>query len=160
MKRTVSKYIASRLVRRKTDFILTPFRSNKKAGGQHRDKASTCMKITDRITGLSAEGKDERYQIQNKRDAFNRLIDKMIAYYEKEEKQQRTQELCNLPKDRTYDFKAGLCTNHINGKSYDLNKILNGELEELIADMHSYREGVLLSSTTKQTVSSKEMLDM
>jgi peptide chain release factor 1 len=44
------------------------------AGGQHRDRAQTGVRIVHRKSGATGVGTDTRYQIQNKKKAFGRMV--------------------------------------------------------------------------------------
>jgi len=57
----------------KKDFRFDTFRSGGK-GGQNQNKRDTGVRITHLETGISAESREERSQLQNKKKAFQRLI--------------------------------------------------------------------------------------
>ena len=46
-------------------------------GGQHRNKSETAIRLVHLPSGVTAEGKDERSQTQNRRIALVRLRDKL-----------------------------------------------------------------------------------
>ena len=46
-------------------------------GGQHRNKSETAIRLVHLPSGVTAEGKDERSQTQNKRIALERLREKL-----------------------------------------------------------------------------------
>ena len=47
-------------------------------GGQKKQKTSSKIRITHKLTGISAESQDSRMQSQNKKIAFKRLADKLV----------------------------------------------------------------------------------
>jgi len=58
----------------KKDFILQPFKASG-AGGQHRNKVETAMRIIHKESGAVGQSSEERSQSQNKRIAFRRLVE-------------------------------------------------------------------------------------
>ena len=58
----------------KKDFTVQTFRAGGK-GGQNQNKRDTGVRIIHNETGISAEGRTERSQLQNKKLAFERLVD-------------------------------------------------------------------------------------
>ena len=46
-------------------------------GGQHRNKSETAIRLVHLPSGVTAEGKDERSQTQNRRIALERLREKL-----------------------------------------------------------------------------------
>lgn len=127
----VSPYIAERMKRSKDDFEVDTFRSGG-PGGQNQNKVNSGVRIKDKITGLAVESREERSQLQNKKIAWHRLIEKIIVYYRQEESKQKVVELSNQKTIRTY--KEGKVIDHRTGKVYPLNKIMNGELEQVVKD--------------------------
>lgn len=61
------------------------FRSGGK-GGQNQNKRDTGVRFIDKITGLSAESRDQRSQDQNRKTAFIKLAWEIIAHYQGEER--------------------------------------------------------------------------
>ena len=57
----------------KDDFDFQTFRSGGK-GGQHQNKKDTGVRIIHRESGAVGESREERSQTQNKKNAFNRLV--------------------------------------------------------------------------------------
>ena len=84
MRRKVSKYVLDNILRTKDDFGVDTFRAGGK-GGQNQNKVESGVRITDKITGLSSECREERDQLQNKAKAFEKLVEKMIKYYQEQE---------------------------------------------------------------------------
>jgi protein subunit release factor B len=58
----------------KNDFEVVFYRSGVGAGGQKLNKTSSACRITHRPSGAVGDSKTHRSQIQNKREAFHRLV--------------------------------------------------------------------------------------
>lgn len=59
----------------KKDFRVDTFRSGG-PGGQKQNKTSSGVRITHIETGISAESREERSQLQNRKKAFLRLVER------------------------------------------------------------------------------------
>lgn len=59
----------------KKDFEVEPFRASGN-GGQNRNKVMSCCRIYHRASGAIAEAKEQRDFHQNKKVAFQRLVEK------------------------------------------------------------------------------------
>ena len=58
----------------KDDFVWTYFRGSG-AGGQHRNKTSSAVRVVHPPSGARGECQEERSQLQNRRRALQRLVD-------------------------------------------------------------------------------------
>lgn len=113
------------LRRTKADFNVQFFKSSGK-GGQHRNKRETACRITDKVTGLSAEADEEKSQLQNKKAAFLRLIDKLIDHYQDKDRTEQDKNLGWDERIRTYNLAKKVAVDHrvpvhtaISGKTID-----------------------------------------
>lgn len=102
--------------------------------GSNQNATQSGVRLTDKITGLSAEGRNQRDQPQNRKAAFNRLVEKLVEYYRKEELEQVKRQ---APEGsiRTYNFKRNQVKDSRTGASYPLDEILNGELDRLLEEL-------------------------
>lgn len=110
------------------------------AGGQHINKTSSAIRATYKPTGLTVFCQSRRSQGQNKDEALRILASRLKA--EKEEKEaaasseNKSSKLGTRnrsEKIRTYNYSENRLTDHrINYKSNSLDKILQGDLEELL----------------------------
>lgn len=143
MKLKVSKYIADRIARKKSDFKVQATTSSS-PGGQHSNKVATAVRITDKITGLAVFCQEHKSQSQNKSAAFLRLAEKMIEYYRREEFEQIVQG--DHPSQqwvRSYKEKHNLVVDHrLEGRQFSYSRTLAGDLdgihEELLVKAVSY----------------------
>lgn len=124
MKRKVSQFVAQNISRTRDDFIVEYKRGSGK-GGQNRNVRDTAVKITDKITGLTADICDERSQKQNKDRAFAILVDRLIAHYTSLE----TREPVVNEEIRVYKEHLDTVKDHRTGVRQSFKKTLNGELD-------------------------------
>ena len=64
----------------KKDFKLEWF-SGQGAGGQRRNKVQACCRITHNDSGLTAIGTKHAHRVANQKDAFEKLANMVISYY-------------------------------------------------------------------------------
>lgn len=123
----------------KADLKTDTFRSSG-AGGQHVNKTESGVRFTHIPTGIVAESTDGRSQIKNREIAIQRLYQKI---YEAEKERHENQVAANRKslvgsgdrsgKIRTYNYPQNRVTDHrINLTLYSLEKILDGDLDEII----------------------------
>ncbi|MDX1685813.1 MAG: peptide chain release factor 1 [Saprospiraceae bacterium] len=124
---------------RKDELKVDTFRSSG-AGGQHVNKTESGVRFTHIPTGVVAESTDSRSQIKNREIALQRLYAKIAeAQREQAAAEQRAQRKSLVgsgdrsDKIRTYNYPQNRVTDHrINLTLYNLDKIMQGELEEII----------------------------
>ena len=110
------------------------------AGGQHVNKTDSAIRITHLPTGIVVECQDERSQHKNRSRAMALLKARLLAA--EQEKQQSAQAQSRKlqvgsgdrsERIRTYNFPQGRVTDHrINLTLYQLQKIMDGQLDELL----------------------------
>ena len=113
------------------------------AGGQHVNTTDSAVRITHLPTNIVAHCQDERSQHKNKEKAM-RLLKAKLA---EEKRKQAAQELSDLRSSqigsgdrseriRTYNFPQNRLTEHrIPLTKYNLNEIMEGDLEEITASL-------------------------
>lgn len=104
-------------------------------GGQHKNKTESCVVVIHNETGLKETCQETRSQLKNKQIALERLKKRIELISENEVNKiindMRNKILNNPIRIRTYNYKTGLAINHITGKKFPLDRILNGELNLL-----------------------------
>jgi peptide chain release factor 1 len=113
------------------------------AGGQSVQKNSTAVRITHHPTGMVVACQDERSQLQNKMRAMSILRARL---FEMEEQKKQAEEAATRrsqvgsgersEKIRTYNFPQNRVTDHrINLSSYNLNGVLDGDIDEFVDEL-------------------------
>jgi len=126
----------------KADLKVDTFRSSG-AGGQHVNKTESGVRFTHIPTGIVAESQDGRSQIKNREIALQRLYQKIASVerekYESEQAAHRKSLVGSgdrSDKIRTYNFPQNRVTDHrINLTLYNLDKIIEGQLDEVIESL-------------------------
>lgn len=110
------------------------------AGGQHVNKTDSAIRITHLPTGTVVECQDERSQHKNRARAMSllkaRIMDAELSKQQKQQAQTRRDLVGTGDRSeriRTYNFPQGRLTDHrINLTLYKLDKIMEGDLEEVV----------------------------
>ena len=113
------------------------------AGGQNVQKNATAVRITHLPTGMVVACQDERSQLQNKQRAMSILKARL---YEIEERKRQEEEAATRrsqigsgersEKIRTYNYPQSRVTDHrVNISSYNLNGVLDGNIDEFIEEL-------------------------
>lgn len=113
------------------------------AGGQHVNKTESAIRITHIPTGTVVECQDGRSQIKNREIAMgwlrSRLYEKAMAEQHAEISGKRKNLVSTgdrSAKIRTYNWPQGRVTDHrINLTLYNLDEIINGNLEPVISKL-------------------------
>ncbi len=109
-------------------------------GGQSVNTTYSAIRITHVPTGLVVSCQDEKSQLKNKDKALRvlrtRLYERKLAEQHAEQSDQRRSMVKSgnrSEKIRTYNFKENRVTDHrINATLYKLERILQGDLDELV----------------------------
>ncbi len=104
-------------------------------GGQHQNKTHSGVRFTHVATGISAECRDTRSQLENRKRAFRKLAERLLA-----EERLRTFESIerNTTRIRTYHEPRGTITDHRTGNTYSYEKVIVNckadEIEKMVTD--------------------------
>jgi peptide chain release factor 1 len=128
------------------------------AGGQHVNKTESAIRVTHLPTGIVVECQDSRSQHKNREKALGvlaaRIRDKQLR--EQQAKTASTRKLLIGSGDRserirTYNFPQGRVTDHrINLTLYKIDRIMDGELDELVDALAAEHQAEQLASLTEE----------
>ena len=140
------------------DLKIDTYRSSG-AGGQHVNKTESAIRITHLPTGLVVECQDERSQYKNKDRAMQILRAKL---YEQEQAKQNAAVAAERKSQigsgdrseriRTYNFPQNRVTDHRlsgDGRSFNIDRIINGELDPLIDALVTADQAAKLAAQTE-----------
>jgi len=124
------------------------------AGGQHVNRTESAVRIVHLPTGIEVRCQDDRSQIKNREKALKTLTSRVKDKLEKEEKAKiDTARRIQIgtgdrsEKIRTYNFPQNRVTDHRIGLTlYNLNNIIDGDLEELLAKLEEEQNKKLLEN--------------
>ncbi len=117
-------------------------------GGQNVNRNYTAIRITHLPTGIVVSCQDEKSQHRNKEKAMKilraRLYEKALKEQQKDISEARRSQVGTgerSEKIRTYNFPQNRISDHrINFTLYDLQKVLDGELDEIIDRLIAFYE--------------------
>lgn len=109
-------------------------------GGQCVNTTDSAVRITHLPTGIVVIQQDEKSQLKNKNKAMRVLRSRLFEMEEEKKQKERAAERKSMvgsgdrsERIRTYNFPQNRCTDHrINLTSYNLDGVINGELDEFI----------------------------
>jgi peptide chain release factor 1 len=115
-------------------------------GGQSVNKTSSAIKLEHIPTGITVSMQDEKSQHKNRAKAWRVLKSKVYEYYQSKKRAQRDSQRKTMigsgdrsQKIRTYNYPQNRLTDHrINLSLYNLDKIMTGDMAELIAELKNY----------------------
>lgn len=126
------------------------------AGGQHVNTTDSAIRITHLPTGIVVECQDERSQHKNRARAMSLLNARLLEAQQKHQRDERAAERKlqvgsgdRSERIRTYNFPQGRVTDHrINLTVYDLDKIIDGDIDTVIEPLVEAHQAELLAELT------------
>ncbi|MFN2645500.1 MAG: peptide chain release factor 1 [Burkholderiales bacterium] len=128
------------------------------AGGQHVNKTESAIRVTHLPTGIVVECQDSRSQHKNREKALGVLAAR-IRDKQQREQQAKTASTRKLligsgdrsERIRTYNFPQGRVTDHrINLTLYKIDRIMDGELDEILDALASEFQSELLTQLAEE----------
>jgi len=115
-------------------------------GGQSVNKLSSAVKLEHIPTGITVSMQDEKSQHKNRAKAWRILRSRIYEHYESQKRAQRDRQRKTMigsgdrsQKIRTYNYPQNRITDHrINLSLYSLDKIMAGDLDELVTALKDY----------------------
>ena len=109
-------------------------------GGQCVNTTDSAVRITHLPTGIVVIQQDEKSQLKNKNKAMRVLRSRLFEMEEAKKQKERADARKSMvgsgdrsERIRTYNFPQNRCTDHrVNLTSYNLDGVINGELDEFI----------------------------
>jgi peptide chain release factor 1 len=139
------------------DIRIDTFRASG-AGGQHVNKTDSAIRVTHLPTGIVVECQDSRSQHKNREKALSVLAARIRDKQEREQQQKMASTRKSLigsgdrsERIRTYNFPQGRVTDHrINLTLYKIDRIMDGELDEIIDALAHEHQAEQLASLTEE----------
>lgn len=127
-------------------------------GGQSVNTTDSAVRVTHLETGIVVQCQDEKSQHRNKERALSVLRARLLDHRRREEEQRRGQARRSQigsgdrsERARTYNFPQNRVTDHrVDGLTlYSLDRIMEGELDELIAALRDHDVQLRLAAELK-----------
>ena len=129
------------------------------AGGQHVNKTESAIRVTHLPTGIVVECQDSRSQHKNREKALGVLAARIRDKQQREQQAKMASTRKSLigsgdrsERIRTYNFPQGRVTDHrINLTLYKIDRIMDGELDELVDALSAEQQAEQLAQLAEET---------
>jgi peptide chain release factor 1 len=130
----------------KPDDVIEHVSRSSGPGGQNVNKVSSAIKLEHIPTGITVHMQDEKSQHKNRAKAWRLLRSRIYEHFQSQKRAERDSQRKIMigsgdrsQKIRTYNFPQNRVTDHrINLSLYNLDRIMAGDLSELVAALKDY----------------------